>query len=165
MPSTVLKLFTDNNAKIDQKILEDDTFQIDFEELSSHQAKYLCIITSGHLEKSLQDIGTKYKTDGGISGCAKFLGNMRNPKWCNVLSYLVNIDARLISALDYKVTNKEQIKNHLDMLSTARNNIAHGKTAEITIHDMDGIIQSVDKLIKSIKEIVEHHISEIESSI
>ena len=163
MPSNVLRLFVDNNRIIDQKILEDDTFEIDFEELSSHQAKYLCIITSGHLEKSMKDIGAKYKTDGGISGCADFLGNMKNPKWCNILSYLVNIDARLISALDYKITNKEQIKNHLTLLSSARNNIAHGKAAEITIADMGGIIKSVEKLITSIKEIVEHQVSEIEA--
>ena len=162
MPSNVLKLFVDNNRIIDQKILDDDTFEIDFEELSSHQAKYLCIITSGHLEKSMKDIGKKYKADGGISGCADFLGNMRNPKWCNILSYLVNIDAQLIGALDYKITNKEQIKSHLAMLSSARNNIAHGSAVEITIADMDQIIQSVEKLINSIKEIVEHQVSEIE---
>ncbi len=163
MPSEVLKLFTDNNHIIDQKILSDDTFNLDFEELTSHQAKYLCIITSGHLEKSLKDIGKMYREEGGLSGCAKFLENMRNPKWCNILSYLVNIDPLLISGLDYKLTNKEQIKNHLDLLSNARNNIAHGRTVEITISDMDGIIKSVDKLFVSIKEIVEHQLSEIES--
>jgi thioredoxin reductase len=70
MPHDTLELFTKNNRIIDE---HNENFEIEIEELTSHQAKYLCILTSGYLEKNLKEIGKKYIKDGGISNCKKLL--------------------------------------------------------------------------------------------
>jgi len=103
-------------------------------EISSHWARYLCILVSGFLEVSVRSIYSQYAKDKAAPPVAKYvekqLSNFQNPNMEKILNVARNFDSAWASRLE-KIVDGE-IKDAVGSIVATRNQIAHGENVSIT---------------------------------
>ncbi len=152
---------TRQNKRIQTLILKAKEFEPD-DELRSHLAKYLCVLTTGFIENAIyhvfSDIAQKscppsvaltytktqlYKIQNTKTEKIKEITKAFNPEWWNDgLRDFLQLENRS-TAINY--------------LFTERNNIAHGRDSEITI-------DKLEEYLKKIIEVVQYLENELENS-
>jgi hypothetical protein len=128
---------------------------IDEEEFQSHILNYICILQSGYLEKTIQNLLKDYKTSTHCNNheCKNNIKNMReiqNAKWCSIRPTFLNIDVSIVTLLQ-ELDNFDYIINSINNIVGTRHKIAHGETVtnltlSILKSDFDNIKLFLDKL-------------------
>lgn len=103
-------------------------------ELQSHWARYLCVLVSGFLEKSIHVILTEIAQQQSAPNIANYVGNkvrdLQNPKMEKILELLGYFNSdwsqRVRQATD------GEIREAVDSIVNNRNQIAHGESVGIS---------------------------------
>jgi len=122
-------------------------------EAQSEWAKYLCILTSGYIEKSIKEIYTKYAIDKSEPKVANYIKSslmgFQNPnvekigqlanKFCPEWGKFIReeIESELIDAINSVVAN--------------RHNIAHGRNVDLTFAMMKTYYKNVQIFLDQIE--------------
>jgi hypothetical protein len=122
-------------------------------EIKSCLAKYLCIVVSGFIETSIQDIYSDYTQKRAqtnvISYVSKKLAGFKNPKIGKILTLSGGFCKGWASELEVLIKN-EEIGDSINSLVDNRNHIAHGIDIGITYSGIKGYYSNSIKLLKII---------------
>ena len=110
------------------KILPEDL------ELQAHWARYLCVLVSGFLEKSISLILKEY-TKNNSSPCVvnfveKKIGRFQNAKMERILELIASFNSDWANALKKELS--DETKDSVDSIVANKNNIVHGASVGIT---------------------------------
>ncbi|MGD2086648.1 MAG: MAE_28990/MAE_18760 family HEPN-like nuclease [Candidatus Aminicenantes bacterium] len=126
------------------------------EELLSHYAKYLCILTSGLIENSLKIILNDYSSKASAPNIANYLNNqfknITNLKDSKIQSILGCFSQEWKEEYLSKISSEQ--KDALDSLVTNRNQIAHGHNVGITYVRVKEYYKQIKDVIYLLKEII-----------
>ncbi len=126
-------------------------------ELKSHWAKYLCVLSSGFVETSVETIFTEYARNKGtppeVIDFTRYrlrrAGNLR----CEELLTLVGQFAKEWKvSLEHKLT--PEMKAALNSINTNRNSIAHGKDVQLSYVQVRDYHKLVAIAIEELDDIV-----------
>lgn len=133
-----------------------DTVQADEKtdnEIKSCLAKYLCIVVSGFIETSIQDIYSEYTKKRAQPNVTNFvsrkLTGFQSPKIGNILNLSGGFCKSWASELEVLIKN-EEIGDSINSLVDNRNHIAHGIDIGITYSRIKGYYSNSIKLLKII---------------
>lgn len=115
------------------------------EEIKSHWAKYLCVLTSGFLEDTMKTILYKYIHKHANTNVAHFANmhivSIRNLKEERLKQLLGKFNPNWYALFETKITEKHKIA--LDSIVTNKNHIAHGKHVGLTIARVTEYFKSI----------------------
>ncbi len=124
------------------------------EELVSHWARYLCVLTSGMLEQSLRimlsDYATRHANDEVARHSHKHvqrLTNLNNERLCELLG---SFSAEWRKAFEASVRDEQ--KAAVDSLVANRNEIVHGRNVGITINRVRDYYKRSLEVVEWIRE-------------
>jgi len=133
-----------------------DTIQTNEEidnEIKSCLAKYLCIIVSGFIETSIQNIYSEYTKKRAQPNVTNFvskkLTGFKNPKIGKILDLSGGFCKNWANELEVLIKN-EEIGDSINSLIDNRNHIAHGIDIGITYSRIKGYYSNSIKLLKLI---------------
>ncbi|ORC30660.1 hypothetical protein B4O97_17900 [Marispirochaeta aestuarii] len=143
----------DNLFKKVTVILKGDSYDI---ELIAEFTKYLCVLVSGHLEKSIYMCLLAYSSNHGSIEVRNYidsnLKNFTNARTGKIESLLEQFNrewkSNLVEMRDY-----EEIKGSVNSLITVRHAIAHGNTIDLSMVSLTKYYDDTKKLIRKIFEI------------
>jgi hypothetical protein len=122
-------------------------------ELQAHWAKYLCVLCSGYLEKSVRSLYSDYVHKRSSPQISKFvgkkLGGFQNAKVEKIVALAKTFDDEWASELDSQTQG--QIKDAVNSIISNRHNIAHGQDTRITVARVHGWHKESRKLINIIE--------------
>ena len=126
------------------------------EEIKSHLARYLCILTSGYFEESIKIIIEYYASKNAtpnivnyVSQTTRKLTNLNTEKIENFLS---SFNPKLKDDFNYLLTDEG--KDALDSVIANRNNIAHGKNVGVSYIRIRNWYNNIKKIIVNIRSIL-----------
>ncbi|MBA3017259.1 hypothetical protein KKG29_05755 [Patescibacteria group bacterium] len=129
--------------------------EIESPELQADFAKYLCILVSGYLEKSISQCTLIYANRSGTPQLERFIEKstrrFTNANSEKILSLLGSFDPQWRSQLEVFLVDEK--KDAVDSVVDLRNNIAHGKSPGITFHRIQNYFEDVIKVVDRIGEI------------
>lgn len=126
-------------------------------EIISEFTKYLCVLVSGHLEKSIYLCLIKYSHNRATPGVTKFM-DIQLKKFTN--AKMGKIEGLLESFnKDWKIefmnlNNYSKLKDSINSLVVDRHAIAHGNTMSLSISRLQGYYKDTKEVIKEIRNIV-----------
>ncbi len=124
------------------------------DEIKSCLAKYLCVVVSGFLETSIQDIYTDYAQNKSHVNVTNFvsrkLAQFRSPKMGNLLTLTACFSGPWQKDLEQYC--KDEIEGAVNSLVESRHKIGHGKDVTITFSRVKAYYASALKLLKHIEE-------------
>jgi len=139
--------------KIDHVFSLTDTIQPD-EELMSHWAKYLCVLTSGFVENSLRSILAQFVVARSSSEVANYveskIRSITNLSEERVYQLLRSFSSDWGDKFREKRTEKQ--KDAIDSVVANRNLIVHGRSVGITILRIREYYTEIIKTITMIDE-------------
>ena len=123
------------------------------EEFQSHILNYICILQSGYLEKTIQNLLKDYKTSThwNSNECKNNIKlKVQNAKWCSIRPTFLTIDISIVTRLK-ELDNFENIIDSINNIVGTRHKIAHGETVtnltlSILKSDFENIKLFLDKL-------------------
>ncbi len=147
LPVTQEKQRLDNVFLLIEQLPHDD-------EILSHWAKYLCVLTSGFLEGSLRLILQNYSLSHADESISRFISSR--------LKGLTNLNdekiGRLLGEFNstwrdtfYAIRTPEQ-KDSIDSVLANRHLIAHGRSIGLTLAPMKRYYVDISKVVKIIDE-------------
>ena len=108
---------------------------IDDFEMQAHWAKYLCVLCSGYVEKSVKLLYSDYVYKRSSPQISKFvgkkLGNFQNAKVEKIIELAKTFDDRW--ANDIEDFSQGLVKDAVNSIVSNRHNIAHGQDTRITV--------------------------------
>lgn len=126
------------------------------EELRSHYAKYLCILTSGLIENALKIILNDYSSKASAPNIANYLSNqfknITNLKDSKIQFILESFSLEWKEEYSSKISSQQ--KEALDSLLANRNSIAHGRNVGITYARVKEYYSHIKDVISLLKEII-----------
>lgn len=134
--------------------LFDKTDEFDDEEIRSHWVKYLCVLSSGHIENSIRYIYGQYAEKRSHENVANFITNnlrrFQNAKMEKILTVASAFSKDWRDELDKFVT--EEMKDSIDSIIHNKNQIAHGKSVGITYLSLKKYWENSLKVLEFIEE-------------
>ncbi len=127
-------------------------------EMISHFTKYVCVLISGMIEKSIQQILFKYSTaktgDTNLqSFVLKKLKRFQNARSDKIEQLFQDFNSewklKLTSIRDYS-----RLKGSLNSIISNRNKIAHGENINLTLNNLKQYYSDTVKIIKNIDKII-----------
>lgn len=119
--------------------------------------RYLCILLSANIDKSIQLILTEFARTHGSTEMQRFVSKKHqrgtNYNSERVVQTLNSFDIEWGSRFS-RETESTQLKDQLDSLYGLRNSISHGVLVNISRPTLDGYFDTHVKIIGLIKEIV-----------
>ena len=123
-------------------------------ELQSEWAKYLCVLVSGFLEKSVHTLYGAYSRAKAAPYVANFVDNklqvFRNPKMEKILDIARAFSPEWEAAL--RDGTEGELKDAVDSIVANRNRIAHGEYSGITYATIQQYYRSAIKVISLIEK-------------
>jgi hypothetical protein len=127
----------------------------DDEELLSHWAKYLCVLTSGFVENAIRTILTKFVEPRSSSEIASYveskIRSITNLNEERVYQLLLSFSPDWGDIFREKRT--EEQKDAIDSILANRNLIVHGRSVGLTIFRMREYYKEIIKTITLIDEV------------
>lgn len=135
--------------------LFDSIKDIDDDELKSHWAKYLCILTSGLIENTLKFLIEEYLKNTSAPNVRNYvrinLQNITNLKYGKITNFLECFSADWKTKFESIIKEKEVAA--LDSIITNRNNIVHGQNVGLSYSYMKKYYDEI-KNVLTILELV-----------
>ncbi|MNG03758.1 hypothetical protein D3C84_868510 [compost metagenome] len=104
-------------------------------ELQAHWAKYLCVLCSGYVERSVRLLYGDYVHKRSSPQISKFVGNrlggFQNAKLEKIIDLAKTFDDAWAKELESQTSGK--IKDAVNSIVTNRHSIAHGQDTQITV--------------------------------
>lgn len=143
-----------NNLLVKVKLIED-------EEIASHMLNYICILISGYLETSMENVISDYKkTDHcNTHECKdniKSLRKIQNAKWCAIRPIIMNIDESILILLKGELDQFDNVISSIDNIVKTRHKIAHGESVtNLTIEVLNKDFMNIQKFSQKTKDVFE----------
>ena len=141
----------DHLFKIVDKVQSDENID---SEIKSCLAKYLCVVVSGFLETSIQDIYMDYAQRNAQTNVANFtskkLTGFHSAKMGNILALSGGFCQNWRTELE--LITKDEIGDSITSLVDNRHHIAHGKDVGITYSRIKSYYSNSVKLLKLIEK-------------
>lgn len=106
-------------------------------ELTSHYARYLCVLTSGYVEQSVKELVTEYCRKRSPSPIQKYVGaqlkRLRNIDLEKLKQLIESFDAAWWSEMTQKLPDQ---LDSIGSIAALRNNISHGGDSGVTMATM-----------------------------
>lgn len=124
-------------------------------ELLADFAKYLCVLVSGFLEKSISEIVLEYARGSGSPSLQRYV-ERNTARFTNANSERI---LSLLGAFDPEWRNKmaeflvDEFKDATDSVYSLRNQIAHGSSVGLTYHRISNYYLAIKKVVEKAKEI------------
>ena len=126
------------------------------DEVKAHFARYLCVLTSGFLERSVKIIIINYVTDKSAPVIQNYLNyslkKVRNLKTNNILNLLCSFSIDWKNELEVSLTDEE--KDSIDSIVSNRHNIAHGYNVGVSFGQISVWYKNLKSVINKISTVV-----------
>ncbi len=123
-------------------------------ELQSQWAIYLCILVSGFIELSIQNILKDYARTKSSDKIQKFveskLNRQSNLNMKKIIELVSSFDPDWAS--DLKSKTDGELKETVDSVIANKNLVAHGKSANLTLSEMETYYKNVLKTLEIIEK-------------
>ena len=117
----------------DELLREINRHSIDLE-MQSHLAKYLCVLVSGFLERSVRAILHDYVKAKSAPAISKYVEDQLqffyNPKTNKILELVGAFSPNWRTSLETAI--EDEVRDALDTIVENKNKIAHGRDSQIT---------------------------------
>ena len=122
-------------------------------ELRSHWARYLCVLVSGFIEKSVHGLLVDVASKQSSPTVARFVRNkvtdLQNPKMEKILELLRQFSSDWETRV--RTATEGEYKAAVDSIVGNRNRIAHGENVQISYESVRRYYQSVVRVIEIIE--------------
>jgi hypothetical protein len=123
-------------------------------EILAHWARYLCILTSGLIEKSLVELLTEYIAKGSSPPIAGYaiskLEQLQNPKTQKIIDLLGAFKDEWRIAFQ-KFAEESGRKEAIDSVMANRHQIAHGEDSGVTIARVREYFDKCEEVLEHIE--------------
>jgi hypothetical protein len=123
-------------------------------EILADYAKYLCVLVSGFIEKSLSAIALEHARRAGAPSLQRFVeantSRFNNANTEKVLQFLGSFDSDWRRKLEPIIV--DQYKSAFDSIVDLRNQIAHGVSVEITYVRIKNYFDVITEAIEIIEQ-------------
>ena len=129
---------------------------IDDDEIKSHYARYLCVLTSGYLEESVKIIIGNYVVTRTPPTVLNYINssinNLTNLKTEKLSNFLNNFNPQWKEKFDQILTDEE--KDAIDSIVANRHQIAHGKNVGVSYVRVKEWYKNIKDVIDKVSYIV-----------
>lgn len=129
---------------------------IEDDEIKSHYARYLCVLTSGYLEESVKIIIRAYvsqKTHPTISNYVdSSISNVTNLKTEKLSKFLNSFNSEWKDKFETTLTDEE--KDSINSVVANRHQIAHGQNVSVSYVRVNDWYKNVKKVVEKVSVIV-----------
>ena len=143
-----------NKDKLDSLFLKIGALSGDLE-LQSHWAKYLCVLTSGFLEKSISSIFKEYSRQRSAPPIFNFIekrtSRFQNVNTEKILQLLESFNPDWADKLKREL--EDEVKDSVDSIVANKNSIAHGISVGITYVRIKKYYENSMILIEKVEEV------------
>ena len=146
-----------NKLSIERKILislYSKTKDFDDPELQSHWVKYLCILSSGHIENSIRYIYGRYAENKSHQNIANYIQNnlrrFQNPTTDKIINLTSAFNKEWGENLDKYIS--AEMKDSINSIVGLRNSIAHGQSVTVTYSSMKNYWENTIKVLEFIEK-------------
>lgn len=123
-------------------------------EIQSHWVKYLCILSSGHIENSVRYIYGQYAENKSHENIANYINNnlrkFQNPTTEKIIKLTSAFSKEWGEELKKFITL--EMETSINSIVGNRNNIAHGQSVTITYSSMKRYWENTIKVLEFIEE-------------
>jgi len=124
-------------------------------EVQSDFAKYLCVLVSGFLERSIVELVQEHARRKGPLTLSNFVENRTkrfpNPKPDKIRQLLGSFDSRWHLEVDEFLRN--EVQDAINSIVSNRHLIAHGYRSDITVNEVRRHYQVIQKLVKKVQSV------------
>lgn len=124
-------------------------------ELRSDFARYLCVLVSGYLEKSVSELVVEHARKAGAPSLGRFVDqrtrNFTNAKSQKLKDLLGDFDPEWRTLLEARLTG--ELKDAVDGVVSLRNKIAHGDSVGVTYSTISDYYARVQKVVDYIADL------------
>jgi len=125
-------------------------------ELQANWSCYLCVLTSGYLERAIAEEFLRYchaRSSGSIARyVAKDLERFQNPKMAKILQLTERFSKDWAETL--KERTPDEVKAAVDSIVANKNRIAHGESVSLGLVTMENYFKEARKIVRHLKEIL-----------
>lgn len=129
---------------------------IDDEEIKSHYARYLCVLTSGYLEESVKIIIGNYVSNRTPPAILNYVNsttsNLTNLKTEKIINFLNTFDSKWKDEFEIILTEEE--KDSIDSVVANRHQIAHGKNVGVSYVNIKEWYKNIKNVVEKIDKII-----------
>ena len=119
--------------------------------------RYMCILISANIDKSIHLILTDYATKNGSVQLKQYVSKRyargTNYNTSRLIAALSVFDAQWGYEFEQQISAND-LKEKLDSIYGIRNSIAHGEQANVSRPSLDGYFEAHEKIIGVLKKIV-----------
>ncbi len=137
-----------NNLYIRTKDFEDDS------EIQSHWVKYLCILSSGHIENSIRHIYGQYAENKSHENIANYINSNLRKFQNPTTEKIVNLTSAFSKEWGDELNKfiSEEMETSINSIVGLRNSIAHGQSVTVTFSSMQRYWENTIKVLEFIEE-------------
>lgn len=125
-------------------------------ELSSHYARYLCVLVSGYIEQSVKELVLQYVRLRSEQRVARLVGRqinrVRNIDQGSLKTLIDNLDASWWPAIE--ASHPDELAA-FDSVVAVRNSISHGGDAGITVATIQQYFRQVSAVLKELSDLLD----------
>lgn len=129
---------------------------IEDDEIKSHYARYLCVLTSGYLEESVKIIIRTYVSQRTHSTISNYVdsstNNITNLKTDKLSKFLNSFNSEWKDKFETTLTDEE--KDSVDSVVANRHQIAHGQNVGVSYVRVNDWYKNVKKVVEKVSVIV-----------
>jgi len=136
---------------------------IEDDDIASNMLNYICILISGYLETSIENVISDYKQTRHCNTheCKdniKSLRKIQNAKWCVIRPIIMNIDENILTSLKNEFDQFDNVISSIDNIVKTRHKIAHGKNVtNLTIEILKADFQHIQQFLIKIKNLFNNY--------
>lgn len=124
-------------------------------EIQSHWVKYLCILSSGHIENSIQYIYGTYAKNKSHENLANYiqknLSRFQNPKTQKIIDITSAFNKDWGKNLEKYISDSDELKSSINSIIGNRNLIAHGESVTLTYSSLKKYWENTIKVLEFIE--------------
>ncbi len=132
------------------------TANVDDDEVKSHLARYLCVLTSGYLETAIKTILRDYVYNRSTPYIHSYVifstNNLTNLKSEKISDQLSHFCSEWKEKFDTTLTDEE--KSSVNSVVANRNQIAHGQNSDVTYVRIKEWYKNIKHVILKVEQIV-----------
>ena len=125
-------------------------------ELQSHWVKYLCILSSGHIENSIRYIYGTYAKNKSHENLANYIQNnlrrFQNPKTEKIIDITSAFNKDWGENLEKYLSDSDEMKSSINSIIGLRNSIAHGESVTVTYSSLEKYWKNTIKVLEFIEK-------------
>lgn len=125
-------------------------------ELQSHWVKYLCILSSGHIENSIRYIYGTYAKNKSHQNIANYIQNnlrrFQNPNTEKIINITSAFNKDWGKNLEKYISDSDEMKSSINSIIGLRNLIAHGESVTVTYSSLEKYWKNTIKVLEFIEK-------------